>query len=142
MCPESTPPSIPPDAVYTSCYCEENIYLLAQTFSEDPDIVGTWDIFVVFISNYNRTVRPPPYGCMGSTILVFHRLLFGVKSKRVDPTGRSSGIIMSCLCCVVSQTEECIPGPTTSILVLTFHAPCKASPVGSRDSLADLGQST
>jgi hypothetical protein len=44
------PPSVPLDAVYTNCYCEENIYLLAQTFSADPDVAGTWDIFVVFIT--------------------------------------------------------------------------------------------
>jgi protein N-terminal glutamine amidohydrolase len=55
---EATPvsPPIPQDAIYTSCYCEENIYLLAQSFSVNPDIAGTWDIYVVFISNYNKSV--------------------------------------------------------------------------------------
>lgn len=56
MCLTLTPPPIPQDAVYTSYYCEENIYLLAQSFSTDPDIIGTWDIFVVFISNSNKKV--------------------------------------------------------------------------------------
>lgn len=50
------PPSIPRDAVYTGCYCEENIYFLAQAFSADPDTAKYWDIFVVFISNRSKTV--------------------------------------------------------------------------------------
>ncbi|RDB24108.1 Protein N-terminal glutamine amidohydrolase [Hypsizygus marmoreus] len=49
------PPSCP-ISTYTSCYCEENIYLLAQQFSGDPKIVEAWDIFVVFISNNTKTV--------------------------------------------------------------------------------------
>lgn len=44
------------DAVYTSCYCEENIYWLVKRFlillGEQPQ----WDIFSVFISNPTRTV--------------------------------------------------------------------------------------
>lgn len=53
------PPSLPLAAVaalYTGCYCEENVYLLAQMFSEDPEIAHKWAIFVVFISNHTKTV--------------------------------------------------------------------------------------
>lgn len=53
------PPPLPPDALYTSCYCEENIYLLAQTFRnqlQHEEEVFPWDIYVVFISNDNKTV--------------------------------------------------------------------------------------
>jgi len=52
----STPPSIPSDNVYTPYYCEENIYLLAKSFSADPQVVGTWDVFILFISNHNKAV--------------------------------------------------------------------------------------
>jgi hypothetical protein len=76
------PPSIPRDAVYTGCYCEENIYFLAQAFSADPDTAKYWDIFVVFISNRSKTVKPP-LKALSAGLLTFkllHRSLFGVKS--------------------------------------------------------------
>ncbi|KAF8061574.1 N-terminal glutamine amidase-domain-containing protein [Lyophyllum atratum] len=49
------PPSLP-TTPYTSCYCEENVYLLAQNFHEDPEIVQSWRVFVVFVSNRTKTV--------------------------------------------------------------------------------------
>jgi len=52
------PPPLPPGAVYTSCYCEENVYLLAETFhglaAERED--WAWDAHAVFISNAAKTV--------------------------------------------------------------------------------------
>ncbi|KAG6821073.1 hypothetical protein H0H93_007232 [Arthromyces matolae] len=48
-------PSIP-QTPYTSCYCEENIYLLAQAFLDDLVIAREWEVFVVFISNQSKTV--------------------------------------------------------------------------------------
>lgn len=64
------PPPLPPDSVYTSCYCEENIYLLAQHFREQAgeaqvvtrkagvsDSDWFWEIYVIFISNDGKTVR-------------------------------------------------------------------------------------
>lgn len=50
------PPVLPQDSVYTSCYCEENVYLLAKRFSSDQDVTAFWDPYVVFISNRNKTV--------------------------------------------------------------------------------------
>jgi protein N-terminal glutamine amidohydrolase len=55
-CLEPLPPAVPGSAVYTKQYCEENIYLLAETFSRDSAVEETWDIFAVFISNDTRTV--------------------------------------------------------------------------------------
>lgn len=52
----SPPPSLPPDSVYTSCYCEENIYLLCRALLQTPSVTELWDIFVVFISNANKAV--------------------------------------------------------------------------------------
>jgi len=54
------PPPLPSDHAYTSCYCEENIYLLAQTFlasyaEENPNTLP-WEVYVVFISNNTNTV--------------------------------------------------------------------------------------
>ncbi|KAH9857637.1 N-terminal glutamine amidase-domain-containing protein [Lenzites betulinus] len=60
---DTSPPPLPPDSVYTSCYCEENIYLLAQAFIQLSDAHSTgdrgswpWQIYVVFISNGAKTV--------------------------------------------------------------------------------------
>lgn len=50
------PPSLPPSVLYTSCYCEENIWLLAQHFQTNPEVICAWDIYVVFVSNENKTV--------------------------------------------------------------------------------------
>jgi len=50
------PPPLPPDGIHTRCWCEENIYLLAQSFLHNPLIVNDWDVFVVFISNATKTV--------------------------------------------------------------------------------------
>lgn len=62
---DTSPPPLPPDSVYTSCYCEENIYLLAQAFTLLSDADSTadnrglwpWQIYVVFVSNGGKTVR-------------------------------------------------------------------------------------
>ncbi|KAJ3779410.1 N-terminal glutamine amidase-domain-containing protein [Lentinula raphanica] len=65
------PPELPKDAVYTPYWCEENVYLLVQSFSQNPLLSETWDVFVVFISNHNRTVAlwnqklsKEPYGAV------------------------------------------------------------------------------
>lgn len=66
--PRMVPPPLLPDHIYTSCYCEENIYLLAQAFLKqasagaDPNDMWTahWDMFVVFISNHHKTVCSSP----------------------------------------------------------------------------------
>ncbi|KIY66302.1 hypothetical protein CYLTODRAFT_398990 [Cylindrobasidium torrendii FP15055 ss-10] len=45
----SIPPALPETAIYTSCYCEENIYFLAKSFIDH-------ETYVVFVSNENKTV--------------------------------------------------------------------------------------
>ncbi|KAI6103554.1 N-terminal glutamine amidase-domain-containing protein [Pisolithus sp. B1] len=47
---------LPENNVYTSQYCEENIYFLAQRMLAQPNIEGKWDINIIFISNPSRTV--------------------------------------------------------------------------------------
>ncbi|KAI0956822.1 hypothetical protein AcW1_005409 [Taiwanofungus camphoratus] len=51
-------PPLPPNSVYTNCYCEENIYLLAQVFSTraEKDKNWPWLVYAVFISNDDQTV--------------------------------------------------------------------------------------
>ncbi|KAE9400757.1 protein N-terminal glutamine amidohydrolase [Gymnopus androsaceus JB14] len=49
------PPALPLDAVYTSHWCEENVYLLVQSF-QHPSISELWDVFAVFISNHAKMV--------------------------------------------------------------------------------------
>uniref|UniRef100_A0A0W0F986 Protein N-terminal glutamine amidohydrolase n=1 Tax=Moniliophthora roreri TaxID=221103 RepID=A0A0W0F986_MONRR len=52
-----SPPLTPTDRQYTLFWCEENVYLLAQNFLRDAQIVSNWDLFAVFISNAAQTVR-------------------------------------------------------------------------------------
>lgn len=49
-------PPVPPESSYTSCWCEENVYLLCQKFLADPSISKEWTPWVVFISNLTKTV--------------------------------------------------------------------------------------
>ncbi len=58
--PAMLPPHLPPDSLYTHCYCEENIYLLAQKFISDSGVNGDWNVYVVFISNDSKTVLYQP----------------------------------------------------------------------------------
>lgn len=45
------------DCIYTSNYCEENIYLLIRQFLAQPEInEGHWSTYAVFISNRTKTV--------------------------------------------------------------------------------------
>lgn len=56
----TAPPPLPSDALYTSCYCEENVYLLAKSFQqivEQDKEAFLWDMYVVFISNRSKTVQ-------------------------------------------------------------------------------------
>ncbi|PIL30513.1 hypothetical protein GSI_07213 [Ganoderma sinense ZZ0214-1] len=61
-CSFSPPPPLPSGSVYTSCYCEENIYLLAQNFLAEAHtqasrgLAWPWELYVVFISNRRKTV--------------------------------------------------------------------------------------
>lgn len=51
-------PAMPTDAAYASCYCEENVYLLAAQFAtlaRQPQL-QRWSAYAVFISNQTRTV--------------------------------------------------------------------------------------
>ncbi|THH32980.1 hypothetical protein EUX98_g1205 [Antrodiella citrinella] len=53
------PPTLPENSVYTSCYCEENIYLLGQALLADPASFGLsarWEAYAVFISNEHKSV--------------------------------------------------------------------------------------
>ena len=58
------PPPLPLHSTYTSCWCEENIYLLCQNFEQNQSLRDSWEIFAVFISNSNKTV-------CGTTFQVF-----------------------------------------------------------------------
>ncbi|EAU88229.2 hypothetical protein CC1G_03901 [Coprinopsis cinerea okayama7 len=48
------PPDLPENAVYTRCYCEENIYLLCRDFLSKPEIAEKWNLWVLFVSNENK----------------------------------------------------------------------------------------
>lgn len=50
------PPVLPSDYNYTPYYCEENIYLLADSFHRDKSITDDWEVNVVFVSNDTKTV--------------------------------------------------------------------------------------
>jgi len=50
------PPPLPSNNIYTSCWCEENIYLLCQNFVQNRSVRDLWEIFTIFISNSDKTV--------------------------------------------------------------------------------------
>ncbi|KAF7972662.1 hypothetical protein HWV62_17346 [Athelia sp. TMB] len=50
------PPALLPNEPYAGCYCEENVFLLAQRFAGEAAIERVFDIFAVFISNASKTV--------------------------------------------------------------------------------------
>ncbi|KAF8921495.1 hypothetical protein CPB85DRAFT_1271103 [Mucidula mucida] len=52
----ATPPQFPQEPVYTKCWCEENIYFLAQHFYTTLSL-QEWSINVVFISNHRKTAN-------------------------------------------------------------------------------------
>lgn len=71
----SRPPiSTPSTAVYTSCWCEENIYLLAKHFVEaEADFADNWDAYVLFISNQNKTIAVcQAKGCQNPDLVPGH----------------------------------------------------------------------
>ena len=61
-------PPVPPQAPYTSCYCEENVYLLLASFLEIPDLRESWNPTVVFISNHSKTASNPFSAWLAITI--------------------------------------------------------------------------
>lgn len=74
------PPPLPSDYVYTSNYCEENIYLLAQSLSNEAEThvshswPSLWEAYVVFMSNDEKTVRghlPPVMLYTGPCVLTW-----------------------------------------------------------------------
>ena len=55
------PPPLPPLSIYTPNYCEENVYLLAKHFLENPAVNGSWTVHAIFISNPSKSVRTPTH---------------------------------------------------------------------------------
>lgn len=124
----SPPPPLPPDSVYTSCYCEENIYLLAQNFLAEAQtqasrgLAWPWEIYVVFISNRGKTVRVSIYSsprfstppAVSSADCFSHlranRSRYGLKSY--GPRRSLSGITMSFWCCDQPRAY-----PTSRVLI-------------------------
>ncbi|KAF8528220.1 N-terminal glutamine amidase-domain-containing protein [Hysterangium stoloniferum] len=93
------PPQFPPGYTYTPFYCEENIYLLAATFSRDITITHTWEIYVVFVSNASKTVA-----------------LWGQKLA-TDPI---YPVIWDYHCILVLKPLE--PGPASSVWVFDYDS--------------------
>lgn len=58
-----TPPKWPAERHYCACYCEENVYLLAQQLDRslqdkaDVETGWKWSVWVAVITNENKTVR-------------------------------------------------------------------------------------
>lgn len=82
------PPNIPSSYTYTSCYCEENIYLLCQTFLANELVASVWDPYVIFISNESRTVS-------------LQRFLFFLSKKRSN--WRTVNLAPGC----IMEPEKC-----------------------------------
>ncbi|KAF9069823.1 N-terminal glutamine amidase-domain-containing protein [Rhodocollybia butyracea] len=52
----SSPPPLPENSMYTSHWCEENVYLLMESFTQDSSISELWEPYTVFISNHAKSV--------------------------------------------------------------------------------------
>ncbi|KAA1471327.1 hypothetical protein DENSPDRAFT_776332 [Dentipellis sp. KUC8613] len=86
------PPEIPRDAIYTKNYCEENIYLLAQSLQNDPIVQAQWAVFPIVISNQTKTIalwsqqsRRP-----GEDVVVWDYHVILVLRPRVAPCSSST----------------------------------------------------
>lgn len=49
-------PSLPLSYTYTPYYCEENIYLLAETLSRDQSVNDRWETYVAILSNPTKSL--------------------------------------------------------------------------------------
>ena len=91
-----TPPPVPQGSTYTSCYCEENIYLLVEQLCAQADQPAArwaelWDVYVVFVSNDQKTVRiqlpplctsDPVLFATGPELTSFHRRShYGIRKR-------------------------------------------------------------
>ena len=93
------PTPLPPDSTYTSCYCEENIYLLCKTLLEDEELGKLWEPYVVFISNTSKMVG----------------IVFWEGSPSLIPTGSTLAAEASTLCrCSCSLGLSCYTCAPTS----------------------------
>ena len=86
--PYGSRPAVSPQASYTRCYCEENIYLLASSFLAIPDFRESWDLSVVFISNSPKTASvlfpPPTPSCLASDDAALGRFSIRVNRLMVE----------------------------------------------------------
>ncbi|KAH9842532.1 N-terminal glutamine amidase-domain-containing protein [Rhodofomes roseus] len=93
------PPPLPPDSIYTSCYCEENVYLLAQAFASTAgaDADWPWQASVVFISNHGKTVALWSQKAREDVVVWDYHVILVLRSREhmqsseQDPTHREGG---------------------------------------------------
>ncbi|KZT74009.1 hypothetical protein DAEQUDRAFT_661282 [Daedalea quercina L-15889] len=93
------PPPLPADSIYTSCYCEENIYILAQAFASkaEADADWPWQVFAVFISNHGKTVALWSQKAREDVVVWDYHVILVLRSrdhmqsKEQDPAQREDG---------------------------------------------------
>ncbi|KAF8121919.1 N-terminal glutamine amidase-domain-containing protein [Boletus edulis] len=92
--------------VYTSCYCEENIYWLVKRFLTPSGDQQQWDVFAVFISNPARTVAlwNQRVGSSRDTAIIwdYHVILALRERGQVHSPGRDTWIY---------DLDTCLPIP-------------------------------
>ncbi|KAI0086626.1 hypothetical protein BDY19DRAFT_959467 [Irpex rosettiformis] len=83
--PPPQPPRLPINYTYTSQYCEENVYLLADCFHQTQSTTTTrewpWTVYVVFISNDDKTAT------CSSTLNFFNVALWNQRSSKRPEMG-------------------------------------------------------
>lgn len=81
------PPYSKSSFLYNSCFCEENVYHLVKQLPEKDDSVRLEDLYVVFISNINKSVPIwKQLKCPDDETPVvwdYHVILFDVKKSAV-----------------------------------------------------------
>ncbi|KAF8557340.1 hypothetical protein OG21DRAFT_1407375 [Imleria badia] len=108
-------PTVPDcgNTVYTTCYCEENIYWLINRFLSPPGGQQNWDVFSVFISNPTKTVALWNQRSSRDTAIIwdYHVVLALRECRRVHSQSRG--------CCLtrgpgdtwVYDLDTCLPIP-------------------------------
>jgi len=86
-----TPPMLPVNSIYTSCYCEENIYLLGQALHTDPTFTGSsprWEAYAMFISNEHKSVALWCQKAAQEDVIVWdYHVVLVLKSSTLPRTG-------------------------------------------------------
>ncbi|KAJ3864055.1 N-terminal glutamine amidase-domain-containing protein [Lentinula novae-zelandiae] len=77
------PPELPQDAAYTSHWCEENVYLLIQSFSRGSSLSEDWDVFAVALWNQKLSEE------LGCPVIWDYHVVAVLRSRNISTSVQS-----------------------------------------------------